>query len=91
MKTKQNQKEKSLEFEASIGMDEKDFSGEIDQFQELHKALNAVVKKFSGSGVPCNFSLEGKRPITWNFYIDEEDIENVLEKLEKLERGFSDE
>lgn len=90
MKTEQKQKEKEdLEFEASIGMEEKEFCGDPEQFEQLNNALDAVIKKFSGSDIRCFFSLEGERPIIWNFMIDEEDLDQVLEKIDKLEGDFS--
>ena len=89
MKTEQKEKSEELEFEASIGMDDKEFSVDPGQFKVLNKALDAVVKKFSGSDIPCNFDIRGDEYASWSFMIDEEDIDQVLEKMDKLEGDFS--
>jgi len=89
MKTEQKQESKELEFEASIGMDDKEFSVDPDQYETLSKALDAVVKKFSGLDVPCNFDIRGGEYASWSFMIDEENLDQVLEKIDKLESDFS--
>lgn len=89
MKTEQKEKSEELEFEASIGMDDRDFSVAPGQYKSLNKALDAVVKKFSGSDIPCNFLIEGDEYASWSFMIDEEDLDQVLEKMDKLEGDFS--
>jgi hypothetical protein len=89
MKTEQKQESKELEFQTSIGMDDKEFSVDPDQYETLSKGLDAVVKKFSGSDIPCNFLIDGDEYASWSFMIDEEDLDQVLEKIDKLKGDFS--
>lgn len=87
--TEQEQKTEDLEFEASIGMEEFSFTGDPKKFDALSNALDALVKKFSGSDIPCNFDIRGSSYSSWSFMIDEEDLDAVVEKLDKLEGDFS--
>jgi hypothetical protein len=90
MKVGQKQEEqKVLDFEGSIGEEDKEFSVDAERFDSLNKALDAVVKRFSGSDITCDFDIRGAEYASWSFMIDGDDIDEVVEKMDKLEGDFS--